>query len=106
MKSTFLIALALGALASSCASNHWNPTHVGQRVTYQFTGYRGPVDGNFFAFVGAELGTIGVTSVRHFLNYNPQNPFQYGTVDRESVPTPPPVDEFEVENEQSPRRVY
>lgn len=106
MKSKTVLAIALGALASSCVTNHWNPSNIGERLTYQFTGYRGAVDGTVFEFMAAELGTIGVTTARHFLLYNPDNPFNNAPVGRGEVPTPPPVEEFEIKNPTSPRRVF
>ena len=112
MKSKTLVALALGSLLASCGTtsvapeNHWNSSYAGDRIVYQFTGYRGAVDGGFFGFMGSELGSIGTTSVRHFMNYNPANPLQSGLVDRANVPTPPPTKKFKVKNDTSPQRIF
>ena len=115
MKAKTLVAPLLGALAlsslASCYStvaptNHWNSVYPAKRAVYQFTGYRGAVDGGFFSFIGAELGTIGATSVRHFLNYNPNNPLQNGLVERASVPTPPKESKFKLKNDRSPQRIF
>lgn len=107
MNAKPLAALLLGALVSSCASSsHWNSLSAVDRITYQFTGYRGPIDGNVFSFIGAEMATMGVTTVRHFFNYDPENPFQSGSVERGAVPTPPSANRFKVKNDRSPQRVF
>ena len=105
------LGLTLSGLAA-CGStrpatlNHWNGAHAFKRVNYQFTGYRGPIDGNYLAFLGAELAKIGETSSRHFLNYNSENPFQNGPVERESVARPPKTERFKLKNDRSPRRIF
>ncbi|MEO0650127.1 MAG: hypothetical protein AAFZ65_05570 [Planctomycetota bacterium] len=110
--STAALGLTLAGLVASCGStrpatlNHWNGAYALKRVNYQFTGYRGGIDGGFFAFLGAELATISTTTSRHFLNYNPSNPFQNGTVDRESVARPPKPERFKVKNDRSPQRIF
>lgn len=72
----------LAALASGCQSapgqehSHWNLESVGQRISYQFLGYRKDLDGSWRDKSWEDKKDINKTLRRHFLNNNPDNPFQ------------------------------
>jgi hypothetical protein len=80
MKRLSLGALAaFGLLASSCTTtayenNHWHINHIAPRVSYHFFGYRPSVDGAYHEKLWSDIGDMGVTLRRHFINDNPDNP--------------------------------
>jgi hypothetical protein len=73
-------ALALGA--TSCSSqrthydDHWNNRSVGLRMGNYAYNYREDRDGEFWAYQGRQMSSVGLTLQRHFLNENPDNPLQ------------------------------
>ncbi len=75
-------SLVLGGLLSGCRttagdpSSHWNVDSVDNRIVKHFTGYRGAVDGSYLEFQLQKKNDLNKTLRRHFLNNNPDNPFQ------------------------------
>lgn len=71
-----------GLLASGCRTNtnpaldHWNIASVKARAAKSFLGYRADLDGSYRDFHVRQRQDINLTLRRHFLNNNPENPFQ------------------------------
>ena len=99
------VGLSLGTGCISAPgqeSSHWNLESVGPRVMYHMTGYREDLSGSFREHQWQQKQDLNLTMRRHFLNNNPENPFQAddpGIV----APRPPhsiapdPVDYFHLE---------
>ncbi|MEX1026083.1 MAG: hypothetical protein WD226_13495 [Planctomycetota bacterium] len=83
-RSAVLFPALLAGLLSfgSCQSApsqehvHWNLESVGQRMSYSFLGYREDIDGSWRDKQWEDKQNINRTLRRHFLNNNPENPFQ------------------------------
>ncbi|MEM9800852.1 MAG: hypothetical protein AAGA20_11045 [Planctomycetota bacterium] len=103
MPTKRLHALALTALAAatapSCASygddinDHWNFRSVPPRVVRAIDGYDSSRDGTYGEFNARRWHEFGLTLQRHFLVYNPENPWQnppQGVTPDLAVPEPPP----------------
>lgn len=84
-------------------ASHWNIDSVPGRITKHFTGYRGAVDGSYLDYQDQKKRDIGRTLRRHFLNDNPDNPFETADPERFDArapygPLPDPVHWFNVES--------
>ena len=105
-------ALALGLLLSvstGCQSapgyetSHWNIGSVPSRVAYRFFNYREDLDESFRDRQWRDKQSINLTLRRHFLNSNPDNPFQPEDPSR-IAPRPPhslfpdPIEYFHLES--------
>lgn len=77
-----LSSLALAALLAGCRSSpgnetsHWNIESLVPRAGYHFLGYRRDLDGTYREHQWRQKKDITLTARRHFLNNNPENPFQ------------------------------
>ena len=112
MKTPFRNALCLPVLlcaAAACRTmagtpeSHWNIDSVPNRMATHFTGYRGPIDGNYRDFQWRKKKSIDRTLRRHFLSNNPENPLQVAEPSRNEVRPPfgilpDPVHYFHVES--------
>ena len=90
MKTSFrssFAAVLLGAAlfavgAGGCRTNtnpaldHWNIATIKPRLAKSFLGYRADLDGDYRDFHVRQRQDINLTLRRHFLNNNPENPFQ------------------------------
>lgn len=81
MKLKLLALFAGSALLTACASNepaenHWNLQTLGPRMSKHFLGYRADIDGDYRTHQWKQKKDINLTLRRHFLNNNPENPFQ------------------------------
>ncbi len=82
--SRTLAALCLGAalVAPGCRSStnpaldHWNIGSVAPRAERHFLGYRSDLDGRYRDFHVRQRQDVNLTLRRHFLNNNPENPFE------------------------------
>lgn len=80
--SLFLAGLLAVLGSTGCQSApsqehvHWNLESVGPRVSYAFLGYREDLDGTWRDKQWSDKKSINKTLRRHFLNNNPDNPFQ------------------------------
>ncbi len=81
--AVLLPVLGLGSLGlQGCRSapgqedNHWNIESIVPRVGYHFFGYREDIDGTYREHQWREKMDINLTLRRHFLNNNPENPFE------------------------------
>ncbi len=98
MKTTLRLALGAGlvcaSLLTSCRTSagdtesHWNIDSVDNRIVKRFTGYRGAVDGAYVDFQRQKKNDISKTLRRHFLNNNPDNPFQVSDSSADAPPRP------------------
>jgi len=73
------LLLGLGAACQSApgqGSSHWNIESVYPRFSYYTTGYRSDRTGSFRQHQWEQKRDINRTLRRHFLNNNPDNPFQ------------------------------
>ena len=81
VKSLFLAASA-GLLTVACAStpgqhdNHWNIGGLGPRLAYHGLGYQPYMADSYRDHQWQQKQDINLTLRRHFLNNNPENPFQ------------------------------
>lgn len=114
------IQLRRGALAAFCLANgllalsgcrsapgqddsHWNIESLGPRVGYHAFGYREDLDGTYREHQWREKQDINLTLRRHFLNNNPDNPFEASDPGR-NRPRPPhsilpnPINYFHLES--------
>ncbi|HED66990.1 MAG TPA: hypothetical protein ENJ09_15720 [Planctomycetes bacterium] len=109
LRFTLGAGLLLAGLLSGCRSgagdpsSHWNIDSVDNRIVKHFTGYRGPMDGSYLEYQDQKKRDIGKTLRRHFLNDNPDNPFEVDDPDRYEArspygPLPDPVHWFNVES--------
>jgi hypothetical protein len=73
-----IASITAGACATtpSVPESHWNIDSVPQSVVKHMTGYRGELDGNYRDFQWRKKKDINLTLRRHFLNNNPENPFE------------------------------
>ncbi len=83
MKISALLCAAAAALClSSCVSSpskahdHWNSASVAPQMSRVFLGYEPDVDGDYIDYQWKNKLHIAKTLQRHFLNWNPDNPFQ------------------------------
>lgn len=83
MKIPALLCAAAAALVfSSCVSSpskahdHWNAASVAPQMSRVFLGYEPDVDGLYVDYQWQNKLHIAKTLQRHFLNWNPDNPFQ------------------------------
>jgi|GEM_PF-1060335 len=84
MKTTaFISAAAAALLFSSCishpsrANDHWNSASLAPRVARVMLGYDPDVDGaSYRDYQWQNKLAISKTLQRHFLNWNPDNPYQ------------------------------
>jgi hypothetical protein len=101
-------AALLGSLATGCQStagnpdSAWNVDSVDNRIVRHFTGYRGSLDGRYLDYQREKKADITLTLRRHFLNSNPENPFQaldssYASPKGPYGPLPNPFEWFHVE---------
>ena len=78
---TALFAVGAGG-AVGCRTNtnpaldHWNIATIKPRLAKSFLGYRADLDGSYRDFHVRQRQDINLTLRRHFLNNNPENPFQ------------------------------
>ena len=113
MKTSLRLALGAGLVLSSLLtgcksgagtpSSHWNIDSVDDRIVKHFTGYRGGVDGTYLEFQRRKKDALNLTIRRHFLNNNPDNPFQPEDASRFEHeapygPLPNPVNWFSAES--------
>ena len=80
MKRYLLCALPL-AFASCVSSpskayNHWTAASVSYEMAWHFLGYLPDEDGSYGNRFGQDTKSMGLTLQRHFLNWNPESPFQ------------------------------
>ena len=74
--------LGAAALFTGCRTNtnpamdHWNIASVKPRAAKHLLGYRADLDGSYRDFHVRQRQDINLTLRRHFLNNNPENPFQ------------------------------
>jgi hypothetical protein len=99
-----LLSLSSGCqTAPGQETSHWNIGSVPTRVAYQFFNYREDMDGSYREHQWREKQEVNLTLRRHFLNNNPDNPFQADDPSR-VAPRPPhsilpdPVEYFHVES--------
>ncbi len=74
-----LLPVCLAAVAcrsGHLTDNHWNADGVPERVVKHFTGYRQDVSGSYVQHQWRKKMDIDLTLRRHFLNNNPDNPYQ------------------------------
>ena len=89
-----LLALALCSVAASCTgpgqhvNDHWNEISVPARVGRTIMGYDATRDGSYGDYQWEKKEDLRYTVYRHFLNHNPDNPFQSGKGGRQSRPDP------------------
>ncbi|MEM7308625.1 MAG: hypothetical protein AAF682_18220 [Planctomycetota bacterium] len=82
LKSLSLVLAAAGLALSSCAStpgpydNHWNIGGLGPRLAYHGLSYRPDHADSYRDHQWQQKQDINMTLRRHFLNSNPDNPFQ------------------------------
>lgn len=82
MTSKLVAGLASALLLSACQastgqeSNHWNIESLAPRTAKAFLGYRQDLDGSYREFQWRQKQDMNLTLRRHFLNDNPNNPFQ------------------------------
>jgi hypothetical protein len=80
--SALLCAAATSLLISSCvtspsqAHDHWNSASVAPQMSRIFLGYEPDIDGAYVDYQWQNKLHIAKTLQRHFLNHNPDNPFQ------------------------------
>ena len=81
--AVLLLLPGLGSLAlTGCRSapggnpSHWNIESLAPRMGYHFLGYREDLDGSYREHQYAQKKSIDLTLRRHFLNNNPENPFE------------------------------
>jgi len=80
--SALLCAAAAGICLSSCvtspskAHDHWNTDSVAPQMARIFLGYDPDTDGEYIDYQWQNKLHIAKTVQRHFLNHNPDNPFQ------------------------------
>ncbi len=107
--SALLCAGAAALMFSSCvsspsvANDHWNSRSVAPQVSRVFLGYDPDVDGEYVDFQWQKKLDIAKTLQRHFLNWNPDNPFQPSDPDYYQErpvhsPFPNPINYFHVES--------
>ncbi len=77
-----LVPVAALAFCASCASQapyvrqHWTERGIGPRMSRAFLSYDPEMDGTYRDFQWKKKQAINLTIARHFLNHNPENPFQ------------------------------
>jgi hypothetical protein len=103
------LLVVLGFVAASCqaapgqAHNHWNIESLKPRISKTLLGYEEDSDGSYREFQWRQKQDINLTLRRHFLNSNPENPFQADDPNIHA-PRPPhsllpdPVDYFHLES--------
>ena len=80
--TTSLALAAASALLGACTStpetydNHWNVGSLGPRIAYHTLSYRPVLSDTYRDHQWQEKQDINLTLRRHFLNNNPENPFQ------------------------------
>jgi hypothetical protein len=101
--------LLLGLASTGCQasagqqSNHWNIESIGPRLAYHGLGYRSDLSESYRDHQWQNKQDINLTLRRHFLNHNPNNPFQADDPSL-TAPRPPhsilpdPVDYFHLES--------
>ncbi len=62
--------------APSQESSHWNLNSVIPRASYNFLGYREDLSDSYRDQLWEDKQSINLTVKRHFMNVNPENPFQ------------------------------
>lgn len=98
-----LLSLSSCQAAPGQDASHWNIGSVPSRVAYRFFNYRQDMDGSYLEHQWREKQEINLTLRRHFLNNNPDNPFQANDPGR-VAPRPPhsilpdPVEYFHLES--------
>lgn len=103
-----VLALSAGLLAS-CASNpgrhdnHWNIGGLGPRLAYHGLSYRPDLSVTYRDHQWQQKQDINLTLRRHFLNNNPENPFQPEdtSLSEPRAPhsiVPDPIDYFHLES--------
>lgn len=107
--SALLCAGAAALLFSSCvtspseANDHWNADSVAPQMSRVFLGYDPDTDGEYVDYQWENKLHIAKTLQRHFLNWNPDNPFQPEDPDYYKErpvhsPLPDPVSYFHIES--------
>jgi len=81
MKTFSILALAGVLLAPGCnaprqVNNHWTASSVVPRAMRQATGYDQDIDTSWLDYQWEQKSTINQTLMRHFVNWNAENPFQ------------------------------
>ncbi len=81
--ATLSVACLVTALFSACnadpntnATDHWNAAYIAPRFQRAALGYDAERDGRYVDYQYANKKSIYLTMKRHFLNQNPENPFQ------------------------------
>lgn len=74
--ASLALASTLGCRTTNPGMDHWNVQGVPARAAKQFLGYRADLDGDYRGFHVRQKQHINLTLRRHFLNNNPENPFQ------------------------------
>jgi hypothetical protein len=104
-----LAAIALGCVLGSCAStprtydNHWNVGSLGPRLAYHGLSYNPVLSDTYRDHQWQQKQDINLTLRRHFLNSNPENPFEPEDASRRG-PRPPhsilpdPIQYFHLES--------
>ncbi len=83
MKRSLLVLAALApVLAAGCASkpqqieDHWNARSIAPRTARVMTGYTSDEHGSYLDYQWKVKQERKLMAQRHFLNWNPENPFQ------------------------------
>lgn len=77
-----LLLCAVPALLASCVSspspdyNHWSAKSIAPSMAWHFLNYQPDEDGSYGNRFWRERKDLDLTLQRHFLNWNPLNPFQ------------------------------
>ena len=107
--SPLLCAGAAALLLASCvtspseANDHWSGRSVAPQMSRVFLGYDPDTDGEYVDYQWQNKLHIAKTLQRHFLNWNPDNPFQPEDEDYYAErpihsPLPNPLNYFHVES--------
>lgn len=82
MKRLLLLALLAALPAAGCASkplqaeDHWNARSISPRMGRVLTGYSTDQHGTYLDYQWEQKRQARLMFQRHFLNWNPENPFQ------------------------------
>jgi len=82
MKLLPLVGAASLLLASACQSSgpylnkHWSAQYIGPSMASRFLDYNVGTDGSTSEFASKQWNSVCLTLDRHFMNHNPENPFQ------------------------------
>lgn len=73
---TVLFVSGCNASSQTNTNDHWNMRGIGPSVTRAAFGYDAEKDGKYIDYQYQNKKSIALTLKRHFLNQNPENPFE------------------------------